>query len=338
MLEQLQPIMILGFALAAYSVIGNDVIQTLGTFLSSNGHRPWYVLFAFIGSILAGVLLIGWYTYDGDPSYGRLVGEAPNSFENPRYPLPATLSWIYLIPPIALLIITRLGIPVSTSFLILTFFSGSDAGTDASFLGDKNLEKMVIKSMAGYGVAFVSAVALYLFAIRKIEMTFAHKPLTEREMQIWTGLQWVSTSFLWVQWLIQDFANIYAYFPRRLDVTTMLLSMLLLLIMLAYIFYSKGGAIQKVVTTKFNTADVRSATIIDFSYASVLTIFTVWNTIPMSTTWVFVGLLAGRELSLRYSAEGKITMKVWKVVRKDLVKVLAGLALSVLLVKIVKGF
>ena len=35
----------LGFILAAYSVVGNDVIQTLGTFLTSNEKRvKWYVL------------------------------------------------------------------------------------------------------------------------------------------------------------------------------------------------------------------------------------------------------------------------------------------------------
>ncbi|SVC70538.1 uncharacterized protein METZ01_LOCUS323392, partial [marine metagenome] len=34
---------IIGFGLAAYSVIGNDSIQTLGTFLASNKERfKWY--------------------------------------------------------------------------------------------------------------------------------------------------------------------------------------------------------------------------------------------------------------------------------------------------------
>ena len=45
-------IMWLGFILAAYSVVGNDVIQTLGTFLASNEHRPWYVLWLFAATII----------------------------------------------------------------------------------------------------------------------------------------------------------------------------------------------------------------------------------------------------------------------------------------------
>lgn len=31
---------IIGFLLAAYSIVANDAIQTLGTFLSSNAKRP----------------------------------------------------------------------------------------------------------------------------------------------------------------------------------------------------------------------------------------------------------------------------------------------------------
>ena len=37
--------MYVGFLLAAYSVIANDSIQTLGTFLASNkAHLKWYTL------------------------------------------------------------------------------------------------------------------------------------------------------------------------------------------------------------------------------------------------------------------------------------------------------
>ena len=40
-------LMIVGFCLAAYSIVGNDVPQTLGTFISSNAHRPWWLLWAY---------------------------------------------------------------------------------------------------------------------------------------------------------------------------------------------------------------------------------------------------------------------------------------------------
>ena len=85
----------LGFAIAAYSVIGNDVIQTLGTFISSNEKRPWWVLFLFAGSILTVTLLVGWYMNGGDVSYGRLIGDASQGYsvDNPKYPFIADMSW-----------------------------------------------------------------------------------------------------------------------------------------------------------------------------------------------------------------------------------------------------
>ena len=42
-------IALFGFTLAAYSVVGNDSIQTLGTFLTSNEDKPWWVLWLLPG-------------------------------------------------------------------------------------------------------------------------------------------------------------------------------------------------------------------------------------------------------------------------------------------------
>ena len=154
-------IMWLGFILAAYSVVGNDVIQTLGTFLSSNENRPWYVLWLFAGTILTATLVYGWFQYGGDVSYQRLLGDG--GFENPKYKDPREIpsfGWVYLLPPLVLMVITRFGIPVSTSFLILTFFN------------PKNLYDMVVKSMSGYLVAFSAAIVLYIFITRSLEKRF----------------------------------------------------------------------------------------------------------------------------------------------------------------------
>src|SRR5690606_27388277 len=86
-------VMYLGFVLASYSVVGNDTIQTLGTFLSSNERKKWWVLWAFAGSILTFTLLFGYFNYGGDVSYGRLE----------KYPLPTPLAWYFILPPIILL-------------------------------------------------------------------------------------------------------------------------------------------------------------------------------------------------------------------------------------------
>ena len=318
-------IMWLGFILAAYSVVGNDVIQTLGTFLASNEKRPWYVLWLFAATILTATLVYGWYQYDGDVSYQRLLGDG--GFADPKYKDPRDIEsfgWVYILPPLVLMVITRFGIPVSTSFLILTFFN------------PKNLYSMVVKSMTGYLVAFGAAVVLYIFITKSLEKKFAANPIKESEKTWWTVAQWASTGFLWTQWLAQDFANIYVYLPRKVDANTFAISLVILLAMLAYIFYSKGGAIQKIVKAKTNTADIRSATFIDLSYGIVLYFFKELNNIPMSTTWVFLGLLAGREIALRYNLSSKVPKETLKDLGMDLGKVFFGLAISIGLVFLIQ--
>lgn len=271
-------IMWFGFILAGYSVVGNDSIQTLGTFLASNEERPWYILWLFAGSILAFTLLYGWQQYSGDVSYGRLE----------KYPFIEDMTWPYLLPPLVLMVLTRTGIPVSTSFLILTFFK------------PKGLMDMTMKSLLGYVLAFALAILVWQVITRLLDKRFIDNPITAKEKRLWSVLQWSSTGFLWGQWLIQDFANIYVYLPRSLSFTEIAISLTILLLMLGYIFFSRGGKIQKIVKVKTNTVDIRSATIIDFLYALVLLFFKQYSNVPMSTTWVFLGLLAGREIAIRY--------------------------------------
>ena len=309
-------VMWLGFVLAAYAVVGNDVIQTLGTFLSSNSRRPWWVLFLFAGSILAFTLIYGWANYGGDVSYERLS----------KYPMPEPLSWYYLFPPLVLLVITRFGLPVSTTFMVLTFFNPA------------NLGSMLFKSVSGYAVAFVVAILLFIAIARTVERRFINEEIKPGEQKVWTVLQWCSTGFLWSQWLIQDFANIYAYLPRQLSVLQLAVSISILLLALAFIFYSKGGKIQQIVLRKTNTTDVRSATLIDATFAIILLFFKEISNIPMSTTWVFIGLLAGRELALRWRLDLKLQKGELKDVALDLGRVTLGLIVSIGLVFFIKIF
>ena len=56
----------------------------------------------------------------------------------------------------------------------------------------------------------------------------------------------------------------------------------------------------------------------------------------MSTTWVFLGLLAGREIAVRYWLYRKIGKDTFKNVGMDLAKVFFGLVISIALVYIIK--
>ncbi|MDB4835046.1 hypothetical protein OAH12_00500 [Cyclobacteriaceae bacterium] len=322
-----QVVMWVGFALASYSVVGNDVIQTLGTFIASNEKKKWYTLWAFAALILIATLVYSWYMYDGDVSFHRLIGDESEgySLDNPKYPLPSPMQWYYILPPLVLLFITRWGIPVSTSFLILTFFK------------PKGLDSMLIKSVSGYAVALIAALVIYWVISKAIEQRFLQQKMTKERERLWSALQWLSTGFLWTQWLAQDFANIYVYLPRRLGATELVISMLILVVLLGYVFYQKGGKIQEVIDSKTNTHDIRSATIIDFIYGIVLFFFKELNNVPMSTTWVFIGLLAGREIAIRNRVFNEMKFKHIKPIALDLLKVTLGLIISIGLVYFIRS-
>lgn len=302
--------MVVGFALASYSIVANDAIQTLGTFLSSNSKRPWWVLWLFAVSVLTVTIVYGWFAYNGDVSYGRLSA---------KFPVPEVFSWIHVIPPLAIVILTHYGIPVSTTFLVLTVFA------------PKALSSILVKSISGYAVAFVVGYLVYRVVVAALEKKFIDKP-SDSSMTIWSTLQWISTGFLWSQWLIQDLANIFVYMPTRtLSVTQLLIALAVLLGLHGLIIYRSGGKIQKIVTNKTQTHDIRSATIIDFIYALILLFFKQISNIPMSTTWVFLGLLAGREIAMTIKLKQRDMKGVTRMVFQDMGKAFLGLIVSVVL-------
>jgi phosphate/sulfate permease len=134
-------------------------------------------------------------------------------------------------------------------------------------------------------------------------------------------------------WLSHDVANIAVFLPRELSLLQLIIVIAFFVTGLGYIFYRRGGKIQDIVLDKQSTKYVRSATLIDLVYAFLLLYFKQMNNIPMSTTWVFVGLLCGRELALNTGLTKKGNLKtIFPIVAKDFLKLIAGLLVSVSIV------
>jgi hypothetical protein len=250
-------------------------------------------------------LLNGWY-FHGDISYGRL-NKIP--FQE--------IKWYHAAAPGFLLLLTRFGIPVTTTFLVLSAFASTVV-----------LEKVLVKSVIGYALAAVIAYVLWIVISRYINEKFDEVKNPER----WRVFQWLTTGFLWYTWLSHDMANIAVFLPRDLPFIMLLGIMGLLTFLLFYIFYEKGGRIQKIVLEKTGTRFVRSATIIDGVYAFILLYFKFYNDIPMSTTWVFVGLLCGRELAIATVVSDYKLGYVFPIIGKDFLKMIMGLLVSVAIV------
>ena len=297
---------IIGFALAGYSVIANDSIQTLGTFIASK--KKWFKWYVLAGSASAVMILAlgwGWYAYDGDISYGRLN----------RIPY-QEIQWYHAVAPAILLLLTRIGIPVSTTFLVLSAFASTVV-----------LEKMLLKSVVGYGLAAMVAYIAWIAVSKFINEKFDE--VDDKWRGFWRNSVWISSGWLWWVWLSHDVANIAVYLPRQLDLSLLLIVMAYFTSLLFYIFYIQGGPIQKVVLEKTGTRYARSATIINVIYAGVLFYFKELNDLPMSTTWVFVGLLCGRELAISTMNKEYKFKYVFPLIGKDFLKMIFGLSVSV---------
>jgi hypothetical protein len=378
-----------GFLFAAYAVVGNDALQTLGTFINSNSKLHWFWLFLFAGTILVATFTYGWVVYEGDPSWGRLSNAQ-------KYPWPeGGIQWYHTLPPLALVIITRFGIPVSTSFMVLTVFATVGGMTS-----------MLQKSLTGYLLAFVVGLALYLILSRTLEKYFKENdPITRApwglasvmgiiiaigvyflpdmvincdpaaltdakeikscnkglgviekykayapfialsgfiieglifaitrkfgQTAYWVILQWVTTGYLWAVWLIQDFANIFVFLPRQISALESFVAMFAILLLLAYTFWNKGGPVQRILKAKTAVTDIRSATLIDFTYACLLFFFKEVSAIPMSTTFVFLGLMAGREYGFTLLDRGMDLMRTTRLTVSDAAKAFIGLVVSI---------
>ncbi|MEO0397971.1 MAG: hypothetical protein AAF224_00950 [Pseudomonadota bacterium] len=325
-----------GFFFAAYAVVGNDALQTLGTFINSNRRLPWWALFLFASFILVIVFFYGYVTDGGeltnpdgsrralcdfavgcDPSFGRLNNTDKYPVFDPQ--------WYHALPPLMLLLLTRFGVPVSTTFMVLTIF--------ATIAG---LSSMLQKSLIGYGLAFAVGGGLYLVLSQTLERFFR---ATEHQQHhpLWVLLQWLTTGYLWSVWLMQDFANIFIFLPRGDGVTPgsglnpaeAIVAVGVTILLLGYTFWNSGGPVQRILKSKTAVTDIRSATVIDFTYASLLFYFKELNNVPMSTTWVFLGLIAGREYAFALTTKAISFLRTAQVTLSDLSKAYIGLVISI---------
>ncbi|PZX58285.1 phosphate/sulfate permease [Algoriphagus ratkowskyi] len=308
-----------GFALAAYSAIANDSIQTIGTFIASNHSKKWYWLWLFMGIIFVATVSYSWIVFDGDVSNQRLsvpgLDRAPTGFV-----------FLQLAAPIVLIIMTRMRMPVSTTFLLLNVFTYK-AGTIVS---------VMFKSFVGYLLAFALAMIVWFTLERFVKNYLKGKPAP-----YWIYLQWITSGTLWAVWIMQDAANIAVFLPRQLNAIEFAGFAGFIFLGLGFLFYMKGDKIQSVVNEKTNVTDVRAATIVDFVYAIILLYFKMYNNVPMSTTWVFIGLLGGREIAIALGKHAKAEkrntwlFRAFKLARKDIYKAFIGLIISLIMAVII---
>jgi len=165
-----------------------------------------------------------------------------------------------------------------------------------------------------------------------------------RSSVFWRCAQTFTTALLFGTWLMHDMVNIAVFLPTGFGLEIMLLISALFVLGLAYTFHINGWPVGNIVTKKTTTNEIIAATMIDLVYFVILLIFKEWSNIPMSTTWVFVWLLAGRQFGIRainrvdvVKGSGRMSV-AFKESWKDFSKIMVGLGISVVALIIVRYF
>jgi hypothetical protein len=312
-----QIIQILGFMLVVAACTANDSLQTLGTFLVSNrGRTAVHLQVTWICLATTLILIVGWLRYGGDPSWGLLS----------QFPLPGEFTLYYLIPPLTVAALTWWGAPIGTSILVLAAFSPVQTSA------------LITTSIVGGLFALIASATVYGFALWMLERRFIRNIQDCNQLpRRWLILQWFSTAWLWCQWMIQNAASFYVYLPRRLSFIELLISICVICCAIALIFAWGGGPVQKIIYHKANIRDIRSATLCDLVFGTILFARMIsFPVIPMSTTWVFLGLLAGRELALVVRLNVSTPLTAFTELSKDFFKAFVGVMVSLGVVSILR--
>ena len=201
------------------------------------------------------------------------------------------------------------------------------------FSSENMISFMLLKTFSGYALGFTLSFFLWNFLYKHFNQVLTKKDISLKETE-WKFLQWASTGLLWVIWLTQNTVNIVVYVPRLFTLREIILFILLGIVMIGFIFYNKGGPIQEMVKQKSDMKNARSATMINLCFAFVILSMSLYNSIPMATTWIFIGILAGREIAVaKYNTNVEISNKyknAYNLIIQDLLSAGFGITVSLI--------
>ena len=177
---------------------------------------------------------------------------------------------------------------------------------------------------------------IYPFFANKIQKYMNFTLLEVNNEKFWFIMQYLSTALLWFSWLFSNMSSALVFVPRQFDVKSLFVLLLFSSVIIYYLIDNMGGNMQQLIKNKKNTDNIKAATMINIVYGCLIYIFQFSVNIPISTTWVFIGLIAGREMAITSS---KNILVVSDIIHKNSVKrIIFDLLHAVLGVIISLGF
>lgn len=298
--------------LSSFSSIINNSFQIFGTLIATNKKTPTWKLWLFITSIFIITITLEWIFKNNYLDFERLE----------QIPYQRNLNIFHFLSPIILIILTCKKIPISTTFLLLVPFAPHNI-----------INSILAKTAISYLASFVVGFVIYDFINRKTNNFITNKS----ESGNWIYLQLISTALLWISWIMSNNSNIVVFLPRKFSVVDLLVYIIITSTVIFFVLNTKGGKMQEVLEEKDGLKNIKSNAILNLIYAFIIYFFQFISTVPVATTWAFIGLLGGRELALVYSAKDIIKNNSKKAIKKivsDFGISLLGIIVSLLFIKV----
>lgn len=300
-----------------YTIMANNCAQTIGMFIASNKSKSKFRIIYFLSGIFIITLLISWLFCNKQLDF-YLLHDIPYNSLNP----------LLVFLPIVLFFLTKYKIPVSATFLIIPIFANKNT-----------VHSMITKTSVSYFISFLISLIVWRFIYTKYKYLIEVKK--EKDInKIWFLLQFMSTGIVWSVWIILSACNFIVFLPRVFELKELILVIFIGVVSIYLILLDNGGKIQEIVDEK-SDINIKSSVIFNFLFSFTMLFIQYVSKIPITSTWMFLGILAGRELAITVSKTGvfgssyyrKCFIKIWS----DLKLAVFGIVVSLFFVSLV-GF
>lgn len=303
-------------AFTTYNIMFNNSIQTIGLFIASNGDKKTIPNLIFFSSIFVLSILVSWFLTSKEVHYHLL--DSINYEED-------YINVLFIFLPILLYFFTKKRIPVSATFLVIPLFANKNT-----------IESMINKTSVSYFLSLITSLVVYNLLYKKYKNVISNEK--ENTSKTWLMAEYVSTGVLWFSWLTVSLCNFVVFLPREFLIYDLLLLSIIGIITIYCILVSNGGEIQKIITQKSDVKNIKTAVIFNTLFSFMLLFIQHINNVPITSTWMFLGVLAGREIAISlntFHLNGALKyknclLKIWR----DLSSAILGIILSLIFVYI----
>ncbi len=299
-----------------YNVMINNFIQTLGTFNISNKYTKKWKVFLYLVVIFVTYFVYTWLKYDGNIRKGSLrFIEYKDSF-----------GYSILLLPMLLSLFNYFGIPVNLTFLSIPLF------TDG-----KIVKSMVVEAFINYFLAFIISFVFWNILYVKFKKFLRKKD----NYQFWRIIEYISIGILWYCWLNTCVSSFMVFLPPKLYLEHLILLLIIGSIVISIVTILRPeDKMEQIVEEKTDVKNIMSSVLFNILHSVVLLTLKLNSKVPIATSWIFIGLLDGRELGITTRKANNFSDPKYKLclekISRDLYRNIIGIFISLLFVRIIK--